>query len=180
RPAGSAAPGPRAATRTARPPPAATRAAARAATPAPPGRAPATRRRARGTTPPTRAQRRRRASGRRRPALPDPLDLLPRPRVHDVCLRQPRAARLTDPELDVGLRAELVPVRVDDELQPGLARRASVHVAQVEPVRLRVQLQERLRLECLLDHALHVDVDGPALVQLASGEMPDAVDVRVL
>ena len=94
-----------------------------------------------------------------RPALPDPLDLLPRPRVHDVRLRQPRAPRLADPELDVVLRADLVAVGVDDELQPRLARRARVHVAQVEPVRLRVDLEERLRLERLLDHALEVDVD---------------------
>ena len=83
-------------------------------------------------------------------------------------------------ELDVVLRADLVPVGVDDELQPGLARGARVHVAQVEPVRLRVELEERLRLERLLDHALEVDVDRAALVELAAGEVADAVDVRVL
>ena len=47
-------------------------------------------------------------------------------------------------------------------LTPGLAREPRVHVAQVEPVGLRVDLEERPGLERLLDDPLDVDVDGRA------------------
>src|SRR5262249_39450266 len=176
---GSAARGRRAVRRTAHPSRAASPGGARAATRARPAPAPAARRHARGTTRPTRARPRRRASGRG-PALGDPLDLLPRSRVHDVALREPGAPGLADAELDVRLRSDLVAVGVDDELQPGLARRTRVDVAQVEPVRLRVELEERPRLERLLDDALDIEVDSRAFVQLAPREVADAVDVRVV
>ena len=75
--------------------------------------------------------------------LPQLLDLLPRARVQHVVLRQPRAARLADAELDVVERGDLVAVGVDHDLQARLAGGARVHVAQVEPVGLRVHLDER-------------------------------------
>src|ERR1700694_2975522 len=77
-------------------------------------------------------------------------------------------------------RRDLVRVARDDDLPPGLARESRVRVAEVEPIWLRVDLQERPRLERLLDDALEVDVGGSATVQLASGQVPDAIDVRVL
>ena len=51
---------------------------------------------------------------------------------------------------------------------------------QVEPVGLRVDLEERPRLERLLDHALEVDVRRRALADLPARQVADAVDVRAL
>src|SRR5439155_16018354 len=102
-----------------------------------------------------------------RPLLSQLLDLLPRVRVDDVLLRQPRPPGLAHAELDVVERRELVAVGVDHELEPGLARRARVHVGQIETVGLRIDLEERARLERLLDHALDVDRGGLALPDLA-------------
>src|SRR5215212_6368443 len=91
-------------------------------------------------------------AGTSRASFPQPLDLAPGAGVEDVVLRQPRAARLADPEFDEVERADLVAVGVDHHLQPRLARRARVHVREIEPVRLRVDLEEGPRLESLLDH----------------------------
>ena len=71
--------------------------------------------------------------------------------------REPRAARLRDPELDVAERADAVRVARDDEGDAGLAGGARVRVAQVEPVGLRVDL-ERVR-------------DLPVLAQIEPGEL---------
>ena len=71
-------------------------------------------------------------------------------------------------------------VGVDDELQARLARRARMDVGQVEPVRLRVDLEKRPGLERLLDHALDVDRCRGAPADLAVRRMPDAIDVRVI
>src|SRR5436309_2446133 len=123
--------------------------------PASPARAPAAPATARGTAPPTRARRRRiRGSRRSRPLLLQLLELLPGTRVDDVGLRHPTAASLRHRELEVRLRANLVAVRGDDELQAGLLRRARVDVAQVEAVRLAVDLEERACLERPLEHPL--------------------------
>src|SRR5215213_3873229 len=119
-------------------------------------------------------------AGTSRASFPQPLNLAPGTGVEDVVLRQPRATRLADPELDEVERADLVAVGVDDHLQPRLARRARVHVREVEPVRLRVDLEEGPRLEGLLDHALDVDRGRRALVDLPVRDVADAVDVRVV
>src|SRR5437763_3737980 len=149
--------------------------------PASPARAPAAPATARGTAPPTRARRRRlRGSLRSRPPLLQLLELLPGTRVDDVGLRQPTAASLRHRELEVRLRANLVAVQGDDELQAGLLRRARVDVAQVEAVRLPVDLEERACLERALDHPLDVDVACRTLRDPAAREVADAVDVRVL
>src|SRR5262249_42373443 len=120
-------------------------AAARSARRAPPARARGGRRPAPGSAPPTRAPRPRRAAGLPRPLLLQFLDLPPCPRVEHVVLREPAAPCLADAELDVALRPDLMRVGGDYELEAGLLRRARVHVAQVEPVGLRVDLEERAR-----------------------------------
>src|SRR5204862_7699692 len=99
--------------------------------------APGTRPPARGSAPPTRPRPRRRRGSSPRTQL---LDLRPRARVQDLLLREPRAASLRDAHLDVLQRAELVRVGVDGDLDPSFARHARMRVAQVEPVRLRVDL----------------------------------------
>ena len=73
-----------------------------------------------------------------------------------------------------------MPVRGDDELQPRLLRGPCVHVTQVEPVGLAVDLEHGPGLERALDHALDVDVARRARADPAAGEVADAVDVRVL
>src|SRR5262249_3976157 len=93
--------------------------------------------------------------------------------------RQPAASSLRDAEIRVAERTDAVRIRVDDETEPRLAGQPRVCVAQVEPVRLRVDLEEGAGLERRLDGALDVDVRGWAHVDPARGEMPDAVDVRV-
>src|SRR5439155_5416287 len=122
------------------------------------------------------------ARGRRgrSPLLLELLDLLPRARVEDVVLRQPRPPRLADAQLDVPECADAVAVGVDHDLQAGLAGGARVYVREVEPVRLRVDLQERPRLDGLLDHALEIDRGRPATADLAVRDVADAIDVRAL
>ena len=71
-------------------------------------------------------------------------------------------------------------VGVDHELETCLPGRACVHVGQIESVGLRVDLEERSRLERLLDHALDIDRCRLALADLAVRDVPDAGDVRVL
>src|SRR5438477_9302568 len=105
-------------------------------------------------------------AGLSRPLLPQLLDLLPGSRVQHVVLRQPRAPRLADAELHEVERAELVAVGVDHQLEPRLPGGARVDVGQVEPVRLRVDLEEGAGLESLLDHALDVDRRRRALADL--------------
>src|SRR4051812_14449814 len=100
---------------------------------------------------------RRMFAGSSRAPFAQPLDLAPGASVEDVVLGEPGAPRLADSELDEVEGADLVSVGVDDHLQPRLARRARVDVSEVEAVRLRVDLQEGSRLECLLDHAFDVD-----------------------
>src|SRR3954453_5100110 len=111
-----------------------------------------------------------------RPLLPQLLDLLPRARVEDVVLRQPRTARLAHAELDEVEGADLVTVGVDHELQPGLARGARVHVGQGEPGGLRGDLQERPGLEPLPDAALYVAGRRRPPADLAVRDVADAVD----
>src|SRR5690348_6723394 len=131
------------------------------------------------------------AAGRHRPSPPRDrgrrgtsslllqlLDLRPRARVQHVVFRKPRAARLSDAELDVVERPDLMAVGVDHELEPGLARGARVYVRQVEAIGLRVDLEERPSLERLLDDTLDVDLRRRALADLPVREMADAVDVR--
>ena len=55
-----------------------------------------------------------------------------------------------------------------------------MHIAQVEPVGLSVDLEEAARLERSLDHTRNVDVARAARADAPAGEMADAVDVRVL
>jgi len=54
-----------------------------------------------------------------------------------------------------------------------------MHVAQVEPVGLPVDLEEAADLEGLLDDASDVDVARPARADAPAGEMADAIDIRV-
>src|SRR5579859_4329501 len=172
----------RAARRRTSPPARARRpAASRRARRAGPARAPAAPAAARGSAPPTRARRPRpRGSRRRSTRLLHLPELLCGARVHDVGLRQPAAPRLRNRELEIRLRADLVPVRGDDELQSCLLRGPRVDVAQVEPVRLAVDLEEGARRERALDHPPDVDGARRALRDPAAGEVADAVDIRVL
>src|SRR5204863_8256642 len=153
-------------------------AATRAPGPARPVPAPAARGRDRGSRRPSRS-RDSRPRGRS-PLLAQLLDLLPRPRVEDLLLREPCAARLPYAELDVVERLRLVPVRVDREQDAGLGDCARVDVAEVEAVRLRVDLQERLRRQGALDDRVEVELDRAAPADLPSGRMADAVDERVV
>ena len=68
----------------------------------------------------------------------------------------------------------------DREQHSRLARGPCVGVSEVEPVGLRVDLEERLGREGGVEHARKVDVSRPAAVDLARGQMADAVDIRVL
>ena len=68
----------------------------------------------------------------------------------------------------------------DDDLDACFPGEPGVNVAQVEPVRLRVDLEEGAGLEGLLDHPLDVDLHRPADVQLPAGQVADAVDIRVV
>src|SRR4051812_1439064 len=141
--------------------------------------APAARRRARDTPRPSRPPHSRRRGSSRAPA-PQLLELLPRARVHDVVLCQPTATRHANAEFHVALRADRMRVGVDDELQPGFLRRARVHIAQVEPVGLPIDLQEASDLDRLLDHALDVDRPRPANADPPAGQMADAVDIWIV
>ena len=96
----------------------------------------------RGTTPThSKPASLRRATGRHR-FFRSFSQLLPRARVDDVGLREPRPPRLADAELHVVERPDLVAVGVDDELQARLACGAGGR-REVEPVGLRVDLEER-------------------------------------
>src|SRR5262249_25588898 len=68
----------------------------------------------------------------------------------------------------------------DDETKTRLARGSGMDVAEIEPVGLRVDLEERPRLERLRDHAVEVEVSAWTTADLPRGRVPDAVDVRVL
>src|SRR5205085_6926995 len=89
-------------------------------------------------------------------------DLRPRARVQHLLLRQPRTPGLRHAHLDVLQRAQLVRVGVDSDLHAGLARKARVRVTEVEPVRLRVDLEEGSGLSGLLDDARDVHVGRAA------------------
>ncbi len=66
-----------------------------------------------------------------------------RPRVDDVVARRSRATGHEDPELLVVERGDAVGVGRDHELDARGEREAGVRGPQVEPVRLRVDLEER-------------------------------------
>ncbi len=100
--------------------------------------------------------------------------------VEHLILGQPRAPGLADPDLDVVERGDLVRVARDRDLQAGLGRGAGMRVAQVEPVRLRVDLEEGAGAERGLDDAPEVEVRRRPPVDLAAGRMPDRVDVGAL
>src|SRR5439155_7635109 len=87
-------------------------------------------------------------------------DLRPRPRVQHLLLRQPSAASLRDSHLDVLERTQLMRVRVDGDLYASLAGEPGMRVAQIEAVRLRVDLEERPRFDRLRDDTLDVQVGG--------------------
>ena len=101
-------------------------------------------------------------------------------RLQHLLLRQPRTPGLRHAHLDVLQRAQLVRVGVDSDLHAGLARKARVRVTEVEPVRLRVDLEEGSGLSGLLDDALDVHVGRAANVDLPRREVTDHVDVRVV
>ena len=61
-----------------------------------------------------------------------------------------------------------------------LAGEPRVDVAQVEPVGLAVDLERRSRLDRAGDDPLDVDVGAGPAVELAAGQVADAVDVRVV
>src|SRR5438445_6491148 len=155
--------------------------AARRAPRAGPAQAPAAPADARDSAPPTPAlPRRPRASRRCSTLLPQLLELLPRAGVDDIGLRQPAPPGLRHRELEVGLRADLMTVGGDDKLQSGLLRGTGMDVAQIEPVRLAVDLEEGARLERPYDHPPDVDVPCRALRDPAARAATAAVDVRVL
>jgi hypothetical protein len=83
-------------------------------------------------------------------------------------------------ELEVVDRADLVAVGIDHDLQPGFTSCAGVNVTQVEPVGLRVHLEECPCLERLLDHALEVEWRRRSLADPAGRRVADAIDVRAL
>src|SRR5205807_2500062 len=76
----------------------------------------------------------------------------PGARVQDLLLRQPGSPRLGDSHLDVVERPDLVRVARDDQLDPRLARRPRVDVAQIESVGLRVELEAGPRLDRVSEH----------------------------
>ena len=110
----------------------------------------------------------------------EPGDLAPRPRVEDLLLREPRPARLRDAELGVRERADRVRVGRDRDAHARLAREPRMDVAHVESVGLAVDLERRAGLDRARDDALDVDVCARAAVELPAGEVPDAVDVRMV
>ncbi len=85
-----------------------------------------------------------------------------------------------DPDLGPAERGDPVSVRRDDDRHAGLADRPGVDVAQVEPIGLRVDLEERAGGERRRNHPLEVDVGARAPVDLAGGQMADAVHVRIV
>src|SRR5439155_23585322 len=88
--------------------------------------------------------------------------------------------RLRDTHLDVLQRPQLVRVGVHGDLHARFAGEPRMRVAEVEAVRLRVDLQERACLDRLLDHAFDLDVRRRADVDLPRGEVADHIDVMVI
>ena len=91
----------------------------------------------------------------------------PQGRVLRICSRpQPRSPRLRYAELEVlesaGISRQSLEITI---LHARLSRQPCVSVAQIEPVRLGVDLEERPGLERLFDDALEVDVGGLATVR---------------
>ncbi len=71
-----------------------------------------------------------------------------------------------------------MPVARDHERHPGLAGEPCVRVAQVEPVGLGVDLEERARRQSALDHLLDLDRGRVADVDPPARQVADAIDVR--
>ena len=84
-----------------------------------------------------------------------------RARVDDVVARRPGAPRHEDAELLVVERRQPVRVGGDHELDAGREREARVRGPQVEPVRLRVDLEERAVLGAGRDERLDVEARSP-------------------
>jgi hypothetical protein len=77
-------------------------------------------------------------------------------------------------------RARPVSVGVDHERHAGLGGRARVHVVQVAPVGIRVDLEERACLHRLGDHGVQVQRVRLAALDQPSRRMADHVHERML
>src|SRR5690606_36300951 len=94
--------------------------------------------------------------------------------------REPAARCLADAVAHEGQVSRRVGVAVDGEPDAVLAGPGDEVGVEVEAVRVCVDLQGRAGARAGLEHRVEVEVDGRALADLACGEVPDDVDVRVL
>ena len=96
-----------------------------------------------------------------------------------MLLPEPAPPCLIDPVLHETQIVDTVRIGIDDDLDPELARPVQVHVVEVEPLRLGVELQGHVLLLGRLEHLIEVDVDRRALLELPARRVGEDVHGRM-
>ena len=94
--------------------------------------------------------------------------MLQRPRIDHIVFGHPGAARRQHAPSRVVERLDVVGVGVDHELDAAVARQARVAVAEIEAVRLRIDLERHAVGLGGIDHLLDVDLGAFAAQQHAA------------